>query len=237
MNCRDFEKVVAGMARGELMDAAAHREGLVHAESCTRCARRLANEQALSAVVAGIVAEDSGCNAPPAGETMLRLAFRKNRRAARARRRAWWTGAAVAAMAALLLVVSVRERRKHDAPQTAQPKLSQAAPGSAPVRVTAPVYRQQRKPRARTLRASRSKPAQPPKVEAALTGREVMTDFLPVVYDPEPIERGHVVRVRLPRASLAVFGLPVNEQHAEEPIKADVLLGEDGLARAVRFVK
>jgi hypothetical protein len=29
----------------------------------------------------------------------------------------------------------------------------------------------------------------------------------------------------------------VNEEHVDETIRADVLLGEDGLARAVRFVK
>ena len=71
---------------------------------------------------------------------------------------------------------------------------------------------------------------------AASGNGEIVTDFIPVVYDPEPIERGSVVRVRLPRSALATFGFPVNEQRAEEPIKADVLLGEDGLARAVRFV-
>ena len=46
-----------------------------------------------------------------------------------------------------------------------------------------------------------------------------------------------MVRVRLPRSALAAFGLPMNEQRAEETIQADVVLGEDGLARAVRFVK
>ena len=51
-----------------------------------------------------------------------------------------------------------------------------------------------------------------------------------MMYDPHPIERGRVVRVRLPRAALAAFGLPVNEQQAEQPIRADVVLGEDGLA-------
>ena len=51
------------------------------------------------------------------------------------------------------------------------------------------------------------------------------------------IERGQIVRVRLPRSALTVFGLPVNEEHVEETIRADVVLGEDGLARAVRFVK
>ena len=65
----------------------------------------------------------------------------------------------------------------------------------------------------------------------------MVTEFIPIVYDPEPIERGQIVRIRLPLAALAGFGLPVNEEHAEETIRADVVLGEDGLARAVRFVK
>ena len=38
-------------------------------------------------------------------------------------------------------------------------------------------------------------------------------------------------------SALATFGIPMNEERAEEAIRADVLLGEDGLARAVRFVK
>lgn len=64
-----------------------------------------------------------------------------------------------------------------------------------------------------------------------------MTEFIPIMYDPEPIERGQIVRIRLPRSALATFGIPMNEDRAEEAIRADVLLGEDGLARAVRFVK
>ena len=45
------------------------------------------------------------------------------------------------------------------------------------------------------------------------------------------------MRVRLPRTALAAFGFPVNEDNMEQAVKADVVLGEDGLARAVRVVK
>ena len=47
---------------------------------------------------------------------------------------------------------------------------------------------------------------------------------------------GQLVRVELPRSALARFGLPMNMDRADERIKADVLVGADGLARAIRFV-
>jgi hypothetical protein len=71
----------------------------------------------------------------------------------------------------------------------------------------------------------------------AETGDEVMTDFIPVVYDPAPIGLGSVVRVQLPRAALSAFGLPVNEDRNEDLVQADLLLDDDGLMRAVRFVE
>jgi hypothetical protein len=116
---------------------------------------------------------------------------------------------------------------------TKPPEVHQTPPV---VPVIAPAVRELSKPRARTLSASR-RVLRKPAAEPAVTQREVMTEFIPIVYDPEPIERGQIVRIRLPRTALATFGIPVNEEHAEEGIRADVLLGEDGLARAVRFVK
>jgi len=74
---------------------------------------------------------------------------------------------------------------------------------------------------------------------ADLSETETATDFLPLllVDAANEFERGQVVRVELPRSALISFGLPMNEERSREPIKADVLLGEDGLARAVRFIQ
>jgi hypothetical protein len=52
-----------------------------------------------------------------------------------------------------------------------------------------------------------------------------------------PLDRGYLVRVELPRTALRKFGLPMNEDRAAERVMADVLMGEDGLARAIRFVQ
>jgi hypothetical protein len=51
------------------------------------------------------------------------------------------------------------------------------------------------------------------------------------------VEDATVVRVQLPRSAMRMVGLPVNEERAGERIRADVVLGQDGIARAVRFVQ
>ena len=51
------------------------------------------------------------------------------------------------------------------------------------------------------------------------------------------MEGGQIVRVEVPRSALASFGLPMNAERAGERVKADVVLGYDGVARAIRFVR
>ena len=46
-----------------------------------------------------------------------------------------------------------------------------------------------------------------------------------------------MMRVDLPRSAMATFGLPVNMDRANERVKADVLVGVDGLPHAIRFVR
>ena len=68
---------------------------------------------------------------------------------------------------------------------------------------------------------------------------EIATDFFPVG-DGSTLgleDGGQLVRVELPRSALVRFGFPVNIERANERVKADVLFGADGLARAIRFVQ
>ena len=55
--------------------------------------------------------------------------------------------------------------------------------------------------------------------------------------EPEPGEVAPVVRTRVPRTVLASFGVPVDPERATETIQADVVVGWDGRARAIRFVR
>jgi len=64
------------------------------------------------------------------------------------------------------------------------------------------------------------------------------SEFIPVGpwQAMEPMERGSIIRVRLPKSSLPGFGIPVSADRWHESIPADIVLAEDGSMRAVRFV-
>jgi hypothetical protein len=66
---------------------------------------------------------------------------------------------------------------------------------------------------------------------------EVATAFLPLIYSGVPMTDGQVVRLVVPRAALASFGLAPFDTVDSGTVMADVIVGEDGLARAVRFVR
>ncbi len=60
---------------------------------------------------------------------------------------------------------------------------------------------------------------------------------LPEADELPPLETSLVVRVQLPVSSLELMGFPVNEEAGAEPVEAEVLLGQDGLARGVRLIQ
>jgi hypothetical protein len=49
-------------------------------------------------------------------------------------------------------------------------------------------------------------------------------------------ESGSIVRVDLPLSSLAAYGVDISTSGGKGPVKADVLVGQDGEARAIRLV-
>ena len=77
--------------------------------------------------------------------------------------------------------------------------------------------------------------------QSNLSAREIVTEFMPLAYSDVPITSGQIVRLQVPRAALASFGLTPQDSAAAIPstdtVLADVIVGDDGLARAVRFVR
>lgn len=69
---------------------------------------------------------------------------------------------------------------------------------------------------------------------------EVATAFFALPYSSVPARDAQLLRMQVPRAALASFGLaPLGsvDDPGSATVLADVVVGEDGLARAVRFVR
>ncbi len=81
-----------------------------------------------------------------------------------------------------------------------------------------------------------TRPAQPlPTSEPT----ELVTDFYSLVPASgfAPTEGGQLVRLQVPRASLASLGVPLPYGNPDGSVTADLVMGYDGVAHAIRFVQ
>lgn len=89
-----------------------------------------------------------------------------------------------------------------------------------------------------STRSTTNKPArtrQPAAQQARYEG-----DFYAVSYagDPNETERGgRIVRVDIPRSTLFAMGVDIPLENDRETVKADLLIGNDGVTRAIRVVE
>ncbi|MGE3848948.1 MAG: anti-sigma factor [Gammaproteobacteria bacterium] len=83
---------------------------------------------------------------------------------------------------------------------------------------------------------ARDQGAAAPTAPLAAARPQVATPFYPVFGAAQHAAR-NVVRVRVPRTTLAVFGLPYNPRRAGDPIIADLVVDNGGMVTAVRFVQ
>ena len=159
--------------------------------------------------------QDASREASPEVEARLRVQFQSRRRRHAWRRVAVWTTAATAAAIVVFFVVANREPPApapvHEVVRQAfvvQPETAQPSVRKTAKRVRGPVTRPQ----------------------------EVVTDFFPLMDPAPPFERGQLLRVELPASAMQMVGLPVREDRLADSVQADVLVGEEGLPRAIRFV-
>jgi hypothetical protein len=152
---------------------------------------------------------DADVETGPETEIRALLAFRRQRRQLRSRRMAAW-GAVAAAAAVLALAFLHRPAR--EIPRTVAVAEEPASPAAPPMVPTSPVK------------------------QAPAGSQEIVTDFFPLMESPPPFERGLLVRMTVPASTMRAVGLPVGDDHLSDPVQADVLVGQDDLARAIRFV-
>jgi hypothetical protein len=266
MSCQDLETIINELARGQMNDATSRDKAVSHAASCARCAVQLEDQRTLSAGLRRLAAVAADEQAPLRVEASLLATFREQRAAlapavassSLAPMRRWiYVGAGVAAAVAIVMLLSLTAFRTREtqqrAPQASEnPGLaSRPAPDQPRQRAVQPPASdniQRKKPatnfmprpqqaNSRTNASDEGKRGANDTDQATET--EIATDFFPLMNRESltQLDGGHVVRVELPRSALMSFGLPMNMDRANERIKADVVVGNDGLARAIRFVR
>jgi hypothetical protein len=162
-----------------------------------------------------LAAHDRGREAPPEVEARLLAALRKRR--GRKKLRTVVLAALPVAAAIMLFFARAQPQPKQVAPMPVRQQPMAVAAASVPMPKATP-----------KARPIKRRPHEQP--------RETVTQFFPLLDVAPPFERGELLRVMVPASTMRRVGLPVNEDHLTDRVYADVLVGQEGLARAIRFV-
>jgi hypothetical protein len=260
MNCEDFNNILAELADYKPMQADRRDEGVSHAAVCAGCAMKLVSSRALSSNLLLAAGAESEV-APPRVKQDLVAAFAKQHKVdgpsaavvnpivniATHRRFVWWTAAAAAMAAAIVVAVMLSLWKETSLPvrpsqvatatpavePTQSPAVSSSPVDSPPAQGTVDAIRKPRLVAPQTHRKKTS-PATPETL-AQSTARE----FMPLTYlaDATAMDTGTVIRVQLSRSALVSLGLPTNIENSRDSVEAEVVVGDDGVARAIRLVQ
>lgn len=266
MKCNDFESVLQELARNQIVDASQREQAIAHMDDCVECRSRLDEQRSITSGLRALAEDYEEREAPPRIEAALIESFRRlngsvvisdKEAPASFRRNTRHYVFRYAAAAAILLVLGlaawqlegvISREDKEQATQNTKPervepqqdkqevaKENESQDKQIVVNNTKPKETRKKYSSNASKRAKKHDPVE----KSTLAKNEIMTEFIPLVdfANISELDRGRLLRVQVPRSTLLSFGLPVNEARADEPLIADLLVGDDGLARAIRFVR
>jgi len=266
MECDNFAEIACELAHDGLMESSVRANALEHARSCRNCEMRLAAERALNQVLGFAVEAEVEC-APPSIKAALERAFAElpasamtSRHAGEAtmvrslKTRRFWQAAAAALLilfAAAAFYILRSKRTASDVvaggpPTTLEfrpdPKPEPGFVSPVPNHLEPPVlgpHPGRRTPSLKLRLASSRAGAAVENAEQSKPDSEAITDFIPLTYltRSTAIESGQVMRVKVPVSTFIALGVPINNQHADELVNAELVIGDDGVMRAVRLLK
>jgi predicted anti-sigma-YlaC factor YlaD len=210
MNCEEF--AMAGLDRdldAEGVDFAAAFE---HLRSCPHCAALYESSLALRADLRGLAKLTSDATPPSRVEMRLRQEFRTRHTTQKSRGRVVVASWLVAAATLVLVASSLVLWQRHGVVNTAKAQKSSATPTVV------------------------SSVATGPELGGTLIAENDGAEFalIPGAI-PGMLDDTTVVRVQMERGSLGALGLSVNEEHANDVVQVDLLLGADGQPQAYRL--
>jgi hypothetical protein len=216
MKCEEFEAIGlerSGVRMSEL-DAALRDAAAQHAARCPGCAALQESWQEARIALQTLRETTRDAETPQRVEMRLRQEFGIRHRTAKARSAAIFAAWALAAAAVLLASVNWWNWRLA---QTQHPGVSSG--NNVKTNSPAPVS-----------------PATDTADEATLVADNAAGEFtlLPGSL-PQEVDDSAIVRVGMQRGALSALGLPVNEERVSDWIQVDLLVGQDGLPKAVRL--
>jgi hypothetical protein len=263
MNCEDFNEIINELADYKPMAVSTRDAGVSHVALCADCAAKLANARAVSGNLLLAAGAESEV-APTRVKENLVAAFAAQRQAtqtpgkvvhiSRQRNPGWWamaSAAAVAAAAVIVFAVILPFWKSAPAPNSQAPHValkappisvpaSSPSPNENPGRVSIAVSRNKDRGASRKQRLSRETNRRPINAGPSETvARNTSNEFLPLTYlaSATAIDTGTIVRVQLSKSALVRLGLPMNLESSSESVRAEVVIGDDGVARAIRLVQ
>ena len=257
MNCEDFNDIINELADYKPMAVTIRDAGVSHAALCVDCAAKLANARAVSSTL--LLAAGAESEAAPARiKENLLAAFAAQQQMDSAtnnvasifsgRKLGWWTAAAVAAAAVIVFAGILPAWRGAPAPNQQPSVARNPSPVESPT-VTPRVVEQPRvagvgdnsaNPIPAKRRGFKEKTHRLVTVNSNETvARNTPNEFVPLAYlaTATAIDTGTIVRVQLSRSALVRLGLPINLESSNETVRAEVVIGDDGVARAIRLVQ
>jgi hypothetical protein len=215
MKCEEFEAIglERGGARISELDAALRNAALEHAARCSGCAALQEAWQEARIALQALRETTRDAETPRRVEMRLLHEFEMRHRVAKVRTGAILASWALASAAVLVAGVSWWNWR------VTQNQHPVAAGNSVASNVVTPTQ-------------SATEPSEAPTLIADNGAGEFT--LLPGSL-PQEIDDSAIVRVGMQRGALSALGLPVNEERVGDWIQVDLLVGQDGLPKAVRL--
>ncbi|HWW74028.1 MAG TPA: hypothetical protein VNZ44_01455, partial [Pyrinomonadaceae bacterium] len=130
---------------------------------------------------------------------------------------------------------AVEKNKPASAPTVAQDSSAGAAANPSFKRTPALAHKATR---VENVAARKSETAARRGAGGARKGAGSVGEYLPLTYlaSATAMESGTVVRVEMSRAALISLGVPLSAERTDAKFKADIVIGDDGVARAIRLV-
>jgi hypothetical protein len=234
MECQECDNLIHDFMDAEVANEEERARAFEHIRRCARCEARFFSVRSLKRALRTLAETTDAEQSAAQLEPVLRTVFQQQKGLGHSSRPvASWLVIGMAA--ALLLSIGVVSRQLIFAPERRPTILATPVqPGN--------VSKAQIEPAATLAQVTRKHGKSRPCVPAQRRdGEEFVTGFyaLPYAENSDHIMSGEVVRVKLRGSALPGIGFPMalNGDTTSEQVTADLIVGENGLPLAIRFVR